>query len=59
MKMNVIATSALSLSLIFVSDCDEDVINSILTSFMVFQPNTLDDPFSTFLSVALALNFLG
>ena len=36
MKMNVIATSALSLSLIFVSDCDEDVINSILTSFMVF-----------------------
>jgi 26S proteasome regulatory subunit N1 len=59
LSIETCACSALSQALINVSDCDEDVSNSILTSLMVFQPSTLDKKFAGFLAVALGLNFMG
>ena len=55
----VIACSALSLGLVFVSEGDEDVSNTLLTNLMVFTKETLDKPLSKFLGVAMGLNFLG
>lgn len=51
--------AALSQALINVSDCDEDVSNSILTSLMVFQPSSLNKSFARYFTVALGINFLG
>lgn len=51
--------AALSLSLVFVSDGDEDLINTILTSLMTFPKEMLNKPFAKFFGVALAINFLG
>ncbi len=59
LPIEVCVNAALSLSLIFVSNCDEDIINTILTSMMVFSKETLDKPIAKFFGVALAINFLG
>jgi 26S proteasome regulatory subunit N1 len=59
LAIDVSGCAALSLSLIFVADCDADVSNTILTSLMAFSRETLNKPFAKFLSVALGLNFLG
>lgn len=53
------ACAALSQALINVSDCNEDVSNSILTSLMVFQKGSLDKKFAKFFGVALGINFMG
>lgn len=58
-EIEVSATAALSLSLIFVGDADEDVINAILTTLLTFPKEKLDNKFAKFFAVALALNFMG
>ena len=57
--LEVSVNAALALSLIFISDGDEDLINTILTSLMTFPKQALDKPFAKFFGVALAINFLG
>lgn len=59
LQIETSVSAALSLSLIFVSECDEDVINTILTSMMIFGKESLDKNFAKFFGVALAINFLG
>lgn len=57
--IEISTTAALSLSLIFVGDADEDVINSILTSLLTFPKEKLDNKFARWFAVSLALNFMG
>lgn len=59
LPIEVCACSALASSLVFVSDCDEDVSNSILTSLMEFTDDNLNKPMALMFGVALGLNFLG
>ena len=51
--------SALSLSLIFVGKCNEEVVNSILTSLMSRSEVLLNDSLSKMFGVALGLCYLG
>lgn len=53
------AFAALSLGLIFVSKCDEEVVNSILTSLMSRSDSELDMTVSKYFAVGLALTYLG
>lgn len=57
--LEVSVNAALALSLVFISDGDEDLINTILTSLMTFPKEALNKPFAKFFGVALAINFLG
>lgn len=59
MQIEVCANAALSLSLIFVAQKDEDVINTLLSTLMMFSSETLNNPMAKFFGVALGLNFLG
>jgi 26S proteasome regulatory subunit N1 len=51
--------AALSLGLIFVSKCDEDVINTVLTSLMERPETELSQTSARYFAVALALCYLG
>ena len=51
--------AALSLGLIFVSKCDEEVANTILTALMQRPESELDQVSARFYAVALALTYLG
>lgn len=51
--------AALSLGLIFVSKCDEEVVNTILTTLMQRPENELNQASARFYAVALALTYLG
>lgn len=53
------AFSAVSLGLIFVSRCDEEVVNTILTSLMSRSEIELSQPIAKFFAVGLALTYLG
>jgi 26S proteasome regulatory subunit N1 len=53
------AFAALSLGLIFVSKCDEEVVNTILTSLMSRSDSELDMTVSKYFAVGLALTYLG
>lgn len=53
------AYSAVSLGLIFVSRCDEEVVNTILTSLMSRSEVELNQPVARFFAVGLALTYLG
>lgn len=53
------AFAALSLGLIFVSRCDEEVVNTILTSLMSRSDSELDQTVSKYFAVGLALTYLG
>lgn len=59
LPVEVSANAAIALSLIFVGNLDDDVINTLLTSMMIFSENTLNKPIAKFFAVALSLNFLG
>ena len=59
LPIEVSTNAAISLSLIFVAQKDEDAINTILSSMMMFGKETLDSPIAKFFGVALGLNFLG
>jgi 26S proteasome regulatory subunit N1 len=59
LPIEVSGCAALSLALVFIADCDEDVSNTVLTSLMAFSKESLDKPFAKFFTVALGLNFLG
>lgn len=59
LPIEVSANAALSLSLIFVAQRNEDVINTILSSLMIFSPTSLNNKCAKFFGIALALNFLG
>lgn len=59
LPIEVCSNAALSLSLIFVAQKDEDVINTILSSLMMFSPDTLNANIANLMGVALAINFLG
>ena len=59
LSLEISTNAAISLSLIFVSSRDEDVINTILTSLMIFGEKTLENPMALFFSVALGIQFLG
>ena len=56
---NTSAFAALSLGLIFVSKCDEEVINTLLTCLMERPATELDQTTARYFAVALALNYLG
>lgn len=51
--------AALSLGMIFVSKCDEEVSNAIISAMMNRPDSELDQASSRLFAVALALNFLG
>ena len=53
------AFAAISLGLIFVSRCEEEVINTILTCLMSRAESELDQTISKFFCVGLALTYLG
>jgi len=53
------AFAALSLGLIFVSKCEEEVVNSILTTLMSRTSHELDSTVSKYFAVGLALTYLG
>ena len=55
--MNV--NAAIAQSLVYVGAKDEDTINSIMTSLMIFPKERMDKEESILFGVALALNFLG
>ena len=59
LPIEVCTCAALSLALVFVADCDEDVSNTVLTSLMAFSKESLDKPLAKLMCVALGLNFLG
>ena len=51
--------AALSLGLIFVSKCDDEVVNTILTALMERPTSELDQVTARFYAVGLALTYLG
>lgn len=51
--------AALSLGLIFVSKCDEEVVNTLLTTLMQREENELNQVSARFYAIALALSYLG
>lgn len=53
------AFAAVSLGLIYVSRCDEEVVNTILTSLMSRSEVELNQPIARFFAVGLALTYLG
>lgn len=55
----VSATAALSLGLIFVSQCNEEVCNLIISSLMGFEEKILEESYARYFAIGLALNFLG
>jgi 26S proteasome regulatory subunit N1 len=59
LDIEVNINAALAQSLVFLASKDEDTINSILTSMMIFQKDKIEKKEALFFGVALALNFLG
>lgn len=59
LPMETCVCAALSAALVHISDCDEDVSNSILTSLMEFTEENLNKPIAKLFGVAIGLNFLG
>ena len=53
------AFAALSLGLIFVSRCEEEVVNTILTCLMSREESELDQTSAKYYAVGLALTYLG
>ena len=59
LPLELSTNSALSLGLIYLGQGNEEVINSIITAMLGFSENTLNQPLSIFLPVALSLLFIG
>ncbi|KDN46301.1 26S proteasome regulatory complex, non-ATPase subcomplex, Rpn1 subunit [Tilletiaria anomala UBC 951] len=57
--MEVAAISALALGLIFVGSAHEEITPTILQSMMEREPTQLDDKWARFMSLGLAMLFLG
>jgi 26S proteasome regulatory subunit N1 len=57
--MQIAALSALSLGLIFSGSAHEEIVPTILQTMMEREPSQLDDQWSRFMSLGLAMLFLG
>lgn len=57
--MDVIAFTAISLGLIYVGSCNEDVAQSIIFALMDRSESELGDPLCRLLPLALGLLYLG
>ena len=59
LSVEVSGNAALALSMIHVSEVDEEVIQTIISPLMEFNNETLDSQDTPLFSIALALNYLG
>lgn len=59
LAVEVSGNAALALSMIHVSEVDEEVIQTIISPLMEFNDETLNSPDSSLFTIALGLNYLG
>lgn len=59
LSVEVSGNAALALSMVHVSEVDEEVIQTIISPLMEFNSETLDSQDTPLFSIALALNYLG